>query len=246
MKNIHKISAGIAIAGFLVVASAAYAQNATTNKGFFGHGGSFTRPIVGTVTAISDNDLIIDVQASSTAAITNYTINTSNAKVLKSGTTTSIGSIQINDKIAVIGTVSGTNITAKVIIDGILPQTTGPPAGKKGGLGASSGHNRSFASSTLSFVRPTTIGSVSYIIDSSSFTLAERTKTGKTTMTINTDSSTMFREGTTTASFSNLAVGNLVAVTGTTTATDEILAGKVSIMPKMAFTKGQKSTTTSQ
>ncbi len=231
MKNIHKISTGIAIAGLLVIAGAAYAQTASTNKGF-------ARPIIGTVSAInSSTSLTMTVQASSTAAITTYTVNTSGSKILKSGVTTTVSNIQINDKISVIGTVAGTNITAKVIIDGVLPQTTGPPAWTKGGrTGSTIGH--SFASSTRAFVRPAAIGSVSSIIDSSSFNLAERTKTGTTTLTIDTNSSTTFREGTTTAEFSNLAIGNLVAVTGTTTATDQILASKVMIMPKIAFGKG--------
>jgi hypothetical protein len=135
MKSIHKISTGIAIAGLLVIASATYAQTASTTKGFFSHGGHapVARPIVGIVSAINGStSLTMAVQASSTAAITNYTVNTGSAKILKSGTTASIGSIQINDKISVIGTVAGTNIAAKVIIDGVLPQTTGPPAWTKG------------------------------------------------------------------------------------------------------------------
>jgi hypothetical protein len=254
MKNIHKISTGIAIAGLLVIASAAYAQTASTNKGFFGHGGhaAFVRPIAGTVSAINGTtSLTMTVQASSTAAITTYTVNTSGSKILKSGATTTVSSIQVNDKISVIGTVAGTNITAKVIIDGVLPQTTGPPAWTKGGRTGST-IGRSFASSTRAFnktfVRPSAIGSVSSIIDSSSFTLAERTKTSTTTLTIDTNSSTVFREGlpagqagTTTAAFSNLAVGNLVAVTGTTTSTDQILASKVTIIPKTSFGKGMNS-----
>jgi hypothetical protein len=149
MKSIHKISTGIAIAGILVIASAAYAQGASTARGFSGHGGHapFSRPIVGIVSAINgQTSLTMTVQASSTAAITNYTVNIGSTKILKSGTTTSIGSIQINDKISVIGAVAGTNITATVIIDGVLPQTTGPPAWKKGGR-AGSTIGRSFASS---------------------------------------------------------------------------------------------------
>jgi len=233
MKNTNKLSISIVVVGFFVVASAAYAQTATTTKGFFSHGGHppFSRPIAGVVTAVNGSDLTVTVgeASSAVAAITNYTVNASTAKILRSGTTTTLSSIQISDKVAVIGTVSGTNITAKLIIDGILPHTTGPPAWKKGGH-AGSITGRSFASSTRPFVRPTAFGSVSAITSGSSFTLAQRTKTGTTTMTIDTDSSTTFREGTTTASFSNLAVGNLVAVTGTTTSTNQVLASKVMII----------------
>ena len=238
-RNINKISVGIAVAGFFVIASVAYAQTAATAKTFFEHGSHApsARPISGTVSATSGStSFTMTVQASSTAAVTTYTVNTTNARVLRDGTTTPVTSIQIGDKIAVVGAVSGTNITAKVIFDGIIPHTTGPPIGWKGGhAGSSTG--RSFASSTRPFVKPTTFGSVSDISSGSSFTLAERTKTGTTTMTIDTDSSTAFREGTTTAGFSNLAVGNLVAVTGTTTAIDQILAARVMIMQQGHFRK---------
>jgi hypothetical protein len=243
-RNINKISVGIAIAGFLVITSVAYAQTAATAKTFFEHGrhAPSARPIVGTVSATNGStSLTMTVQASSTAAVTTYTVNTSNARVLKDGTTTPASSIQINDKIAVVGTVSGMNVTAKVIFDGVIPHTTGPPAGNKGGH-AGSTTGRSFASSTRSsfvkFVKPAAFGSVSAITSGSSFTLAQRSKTGTTTMIIDTDSSTTFRGGTTTAGFSNLAIGNLVAVTGTTTATDQILAGKVMIMQQGNFGKG--------
>ena len=244
MKSINKIPIAVAIVGFLVVASAACAQTASTTRGSFGHGGnaSFARPIVGIVSSVDDStNLTITVQASSTAAITTYTVNTSNSKILRSGATTTASSIQINDKIAVIGTVSGTNINAKIIFDGVLPQTTGPPAWEKGGrIGSTTGH--SFASSTRAFdknfVRPAAFGSVSAVTGDASFALDERTKTGTTTLTIDTDSGTAFREGTTTAEFSDIAVGNLVAVIGTTTSTNEILASKVTIMPEVAFGKG--------
>lgn len=240
MKNIQKISAGLAVAGLLAITGVAYAAT--------GHGahGPFTRPLVGTVSALGTGSFSMVVQASSTAAVTTYTVETGNAKILKAGTTTLASSIQVNDKVAVIGTVSGTTVTAKTVIDGIVPRTTGPPTAHKGGrTGSISGH--SFASSTRPFVRPAAFGSVS-AIGQGSFSLAEHSKTGTTTFAIDTNTLTTYREGmpahaghagTTTASFSTLAVGNLVAVTGTTTGTDEILASKVSILPKMNFGKGK-------
>jgi len=239
MKNINRISAGFAAIAFLVVASAAYAQTVTTIGGAAGHSNhkAIERPIVGVVTLVNNGSISMTVQASSTAAITTYTVSTNGAKIIKSGATTTVSSIQINDKIAVIGTVSGTDIAAKTIIDGILPHTTGPPTGIKGGrFGSTTG--RSFASSTQPFVRPAAFGTVSAINGSSSFSLAEKTKTGTTTLSIDTNQSTVFREGTTTASFSTIAVGNLVAVSGTTTSTNEILASKVTIMQKTTFGKG--------
>ena len=239
-KNINRIGVAVASVGFLIIAGVAYAQTTATVKTFFAHGShvASSRPIAGTVTSINGSaNLILSVQASSTAAITNYTVTIGNARILKAGATSTVSNIQLNDKITVIGTVSGMNIAAKVIFDGVIPHTTGPPMGNMGGH-AGSNTGRSFASSTRPFVRPAAFGTVSSIASGSSFALSERTKAGTTTITIDTDSGTTFREGTTTAGFSNLAVGNLVAVTGTTTSTDQILAGKVDIMAKMPFGKG--------
>ena len=128
MKNARKISTGFAVVSFLIFVGIAHADIGQGNHQLF------VRPIVGVVTAVNDNDLIIgviDAQGSSTAIITNYTVETHNARILKLGTTILVGSIQINDKIVVIGTVSGTNITAKVIFDGVLPLVRGPPVDKE-------------------------------------------------------------------------------------------------------------------
>lgn len=239
--NINKISASVAIVGFLVIVSVAYAQTSAMSKTFSVHGRHTlsARPIVGTISSTNGStSLTMTVQASSTVAVTTYTVNTAGARIMRDGTTTSLSSIQINDKVAVVGTISGTNIIAKVIFDGIIPHTTGPPASWKGGRTGST-IGRSFASSTRLLMKLAAFGSVSNITSGSSFTLAERSKTGTTTLTIDTNSSTAFREGTTTAGFSNLAVGNLVAVTGTTTSTNEILASKIMIIPQGSFGKGK-------
>ena len=109
------------------------------------------RPIVGTVTENSNGSLTLAVVASSTGAVTTYTVETGNAKVLRDGTTTTALNIQVNDHVAVIGSLSGSNVTARVIFDGVIPHTTGPPAWKKGGRTGST-IGRSFASSTRPLV----------------------------------------------------------------------------------------------
>jgi len=123
MKNIHKISIGVTFVGFFFVIATVHADT--------GHMGrsSLTLPksISVVVTAVSDNDQTIYVQTGSTDAITSYTIETGNAKTLKSGIASSVSSIQINDNILAIGAVSDTNITAKIIIYGFLPLVRGPP-----------------------------------------------------------------------------------------------------------------------
>lgn len=80
------------------------------------------KPIDGVVTAINGNTLTIsqnirDKDNSSTTKI--YTVDASNALIIKQGATSSISGIAINDKIMVNGTVNGTTITAKIIHDGV-------------------------------------------------------------------------------------------------------------------------------
>jgi hypothetical protein len=223
-----------AVAGaYLAMAAVAFAAQGTTTGHSGGHP-SFMRPLAGTVSAVGNGSLTVSVLASSTAAVTTYTVETGSARILRDGTSTTASAIEAGDRVMVFGTLSGTVDTAKLIMDGMPQRATGPPAFHKGGQ-AGSFRGRSFASSTrpssTAFARFGTVEA----LNGSSFTLAERTRTGTTTFAVDTDSGTQFREGTTTASFSNLAVGNLVAVTGTTTATDEILASKVMIFPKLPF-----------
>jgi len=123
MKNAHKISTSIAIAGFLIFVGIAHAD--------IGHIGNYPsvlqRPIFGVVTVVGDNDLTIVVQDGSTAVITSSTVEAGKTKVFRSDATALVRSVQINGKILAISAVSSANKTAKVISDVILPDVRGPP-----------------------------------------------------------------------------------------------------------------------
>ena len=79
--------------------------------------------IMGTVSAISGNSLTVSghsVAVNALTATSTFTVDATNAKILKGGSTTAtIASIAVGDRVMVQGTVSGTTVIAQNIIDGI-------------------------------------------------------------------------------------------------------------------------------
>jgi len=114
-------------------------------KGFGGRGTSSTpsttpviqgngEPIVGgSITAISGASLTV-----TNASNVTYTIDATNAKIVKSGATSTISAVAIGDTVIVQGTVNGTSVTASSVIDQGVKSTNGssantPSAGSHGG-----------------------------------------------------------------------------------------------------------------
>ena len=96
-----------------------------------GNGGKrmMVRPVViGTVTAINGNIITLSgkqgMMNPSTANIT-FTIDATNAKVIKNNATGTLSSIVVGDNLSVQGTVSGTNVVATVIRDGVMARGKG-------------------------------------------------------------------------------------------------------------------------
>jgi hypothetical protein len=95
--------------------------------------------VFGKVTAISGDTLTINGRAPGSTATTTYTVDATNARILmggmygdKMGSSTqamSLSDIKVNDGVLVTGTVTGTNITAKTIVDGMMRMMMGnrPP-----------------------------------------------------------------------------------------------------------------------
>ncbi|MDQ1282016.1 MAG: hypothetical protein QG630_367 [Patescibacteria group bacterium] len=76
--------------------------------------------VFGTITAINGNTLTMSVTfrgegKNSTTTTKIFTVDASTAKIIKSGATSSVSSIVIGDKVSILGRISGTNITAKII-----------------------------------------------------------------------------------------------------------------------------------
>ena len=212
--NIKKnVYATIALATLTLVAvSPVFAETTTqnNNQGNTGNGmmqrnksgnRGMMRPVVrGTVSAISGNTITVSGKQGfgTTVTTVTYTVDATNAKITKNNTTGTISSIIVGDTIMVQGTVTGTNVVATTIRDGIanginknngtqnnLPSITG------NGLPVVAGTITSISGSTFVI---TNKSNVSYTIDATNAKIAQ----GPNTITV-----------------SNMAVGDMVVVQGT-------------------------------
>jgi hypothetical protein len=123
---------GGAIAGYAGLASAqtpttAVSGTATTtpwgmHRGGMGWRGHGMHGVVGTVTAVSGNTVTLTGNNGTT-----YTVDASSAQISKV-VTLSVGDIKVGDTVGVQGSVSGTSVTAKHIMDGVPPKAQAPPA----------------------------------------------------------------------------------------------------------------------
>ncbi|MEI6478667.1 MAG: hypothetical protein WCO18_00085, partial [bacterium] len=84
--------------------------------------------MLGTVSNINNTTLTIQSlqRSNNTSASTtsvDFTVDTSNARIIKAGSTTTatIANIAVGDKVIVQGTINGNSITAKLVIDTLPP-----------------------------------------------------------------------------------------------------------------------------
>lgn len=98
-------------------------------KGDQGHMGSTTsdgKPpmlsgIAGKVTAVNGSSLTVVGRDAFKSATTTYTVDASNAKVMKDGVqNATVANVAVGDTILVSGPISDTTVTAKIILDGKL------------------------------------------------------------------------------------------------------------------------------
>ncbi len=190
----------LAVAGILaslVIAAPAFAQtNQGFGRGMAGRGGQTQRPgVVGKVSSVSGNTITVtSVVGPNGGTATIYTIDATNAKITKNNIAGTISSISAGDTIVVQGTVSGTNVTATNIRDGVMTP------GARGAMGIS-GTVATINGTTLTVTgkaRPNGAVVPTYTVDASS-----------ATVTINGASS----------SVSNIKVGDNVMVQGTVSGT---------------------------
>lgn len=196
------------------------------NGGVWRGGPGMTPGIFGTVSAVDGDTLTVTsvmrphpmpmqpVGTPATSAVTStvvYTVDASNATIYKGSATTtvSVSDIATGDMVIVQGTVSGTNVTATVIRDGVMPgRMMGP-----GMPGRGFGHGASSTPSGTPILQgngePVIGGNVTAI----SGTTLTVTNEGNVTYTIDAASTTIMKSGTSTA-FSNIAVGDNIIVQG--------------------------------
>lgn len=165
------------------------------------------RNVMGTVSALSGNTVTLTDKNHVV-----YTIDVTNAKIMKSGATISLSGVQVGDTLIVSGTILGTNVVAKNIVDGI-PQMK-------------------FDDGNVAVRTISSVSGSSFVVQSK----AQKWKTlGTTTaITVNTDSNTTFKKDGQTATLSDVVSGQMVTVKGTKDATTGVVTAKsVNIITKM-------------
>jgi hypothetical protein len=221
------------VAGTMAVATYAAGPQATvtaaTTQAESGqHGwGKFTPPAaMGTVTAVSGNTITLTDKKSGTtytvdatnAAVNKFTPGTNGAKGTQS--TITVAQIAVGDNITVQGTVSGTNITATKIEDGMMMGFGGRGHGGPG-MGQMG---------TVTAVNGNTI-----------------TLTGKNGTSYTVDASNATVEKISTVSVSNIQTGDTLMVQGTTSGTNvtakNIVDGQ---FPQHGNNQNSSSSTTGQ
>lgn len=166
--------------------------------------------VVGTVSAVNSNTLTISGRngfmsgrVGSTSAATIFTVDASNATVIKGNATSSVSSISVGDVVVIQGTVSGTNIAAKLIRDGMI---TVPGKGKEGDN--KPGNNQALTA-LQGNGQPIIAGAI-LVISGSTLTV-----TNKSNVTYSVDTTNAkILVGQATSTISNLKVGDSVVVQG--------------------------------
>lgn len=215
MKLLNVISwvGAIGVASSLAIVMPAFAQTSvgvSVQGGIHGVNGDMwhgdaPHGVVGTVSAVSGTTLTVTTKAkekndATSAAPTVYTVDASNAKIYNKGnekSTIPVSSIAVGDAVMVRGTVSGTNVTATVIRDGIARDKFKHSVANLTQLVKGNGE-------------PIVGGSV-VAISGTTFTV---TNASNVTYTIDAASTTVVKNGTSTA-IGNIAVGDNVLVQGT-------------------------------
>lgn len=246
--TIIAMSALVVTAGFGLAPTLASAQttpspawSGSLGGSGFGHGSMGGRMgmipgVFGSVTAVNGATLTISGRqgfshASSTPATVVYTVDASNATVKKDNATTTVASIAVGDTVAVRGTVSGTNVTATAIFDGVMPMMRGGRGGPgMGGMGTST---RTMPMSPITGNgQPVIAGSVSAI---SGNTL---TVTNKSNVTYTVDvTNAKIVEGQSTIAVTGITVGDNVIIQGAVSGTS-VTASSVIDQPVQQTSSG--------
>jgi hypothetical protein len=187
---------------------------------------------VGSVTAINGTTLTVSshafVRPASTngtapatppvsTAVTTYTVDASNATVMKNNATSSVSAIAVGDTIVVQGTTSGTTIKATSIRDGAMMRGLGGANGSKANGNdsrVSSTSPRNVPSPIQGNGQPVVAGTISGMSGS---TLTVSTKSN-VTYTVDASNAKVI-QGNSTVSLSSVSVGDSVIIQGTVNST---------------------------
>ncbi len=163
--------------------------------------------VFGTVSAINGNSLTVTSKGfGPEATATTYTVDATNATVTKNNAASTLSAIAVNDMVAVSGTVSGSNVTATAIHDGLMMRG-GHPGIFKGKWTASSTPR---APAITGNGQPVIGGAVT-TVSGNSLTVTNKSSV---TYTVDATSAKVSKAGVTGATVSSIAVGDNVVVQG--------------------------------
>jgi hypothetical protein len=128
--------------------------------------------IAGTVTAVNGTTITVSGKNKSDAPTVVYTINAASATVKKDDVASTVSGIAVGDMVRIEGTVSGTTVTATIIVDGRTPAPSMPQ-----------GNGQPIVGGTVTAVSGNTItitnkSNVSYTIDATSATFIKNGAVG--------------------------------------------------------------------
>ncbi|HVZ75825.1 MAG TPA: DUF5666 domain-containing protein [Candidatus Paceibacterota bacterium] len=191
-----------AVLGSLLMAAPAFAQT-PSHPMWGGMQGRMMPGVFGIVSSVGATSLTLEARGfGKNTATTTYTVDASGATVLKDGATSTLSAIAVNDAVVVQGTVSGTSVAAKTIRDGFMKMGMRPANGMK------------HATTTPAIAgngEPVVGGSVT-AVSGSTITITNKSNV---TYTIDASSATITKKGASSATISNVAVGDNLLVQGT-------------------------------
>ena len=177
---------------------------------YYGQIKKMAQTISGTVSAINGNTITIYGKNGfgTSTPTTVFTVDATNAKVMKNNATSTVSNIAIRDIIVVQGTVSGTTITATLIRDDVI-RGAGMMNGQKNGQENKNGINQIQGNG-----QPVVTGTIS-TISGSTITISNK---GNVQYTVDATNAKVVK-GNATSSISNVVVGDNVIVQGTVNGT---------------------------
>jgi len=199
-----------------------------------GHGPAMRPGVVGTVASVSGTTLTVTGKqgfGSSTTAVT-YTVDASNSTVVKDNATSSVSAIATGDTVFVQGTVSGTNVAATLIRDGVMMGRGQQGSTGKRGLPGEGSSTPAFEGNG----EPIVAGSVT-AISGDSITLTNKSNV---TYTVDATNAKIVENGQASPTVSNIAVGDNVVVQGTVNGTS---VAATTVIDQKAPANGQNGST---
>ena len=177
MKNkLRLLGASSVVLGSLLIAGTALAAAPSGSMHMGMWGGGKMPGVFGTVSAINGDTITLSSKGfGKNATPTTYSVDATNAVVVKDGATSTLASVSVGDMVMAAGTVSGSSVTATTIRDGMMMG--------RGGMGGANpktpvitGNGQPVVGGTVTAINGSTLtitnkSNVTYTVDASSATI---------------------------------------------------------------------------